>query len=518
MQTATDTTSYHRRVILLTGAVLLFRLLYAAFFAKNPAGDEAYYWDWGRQLDYGYYSKPPFIAWLYAFVDWIGQGSLFAIRATAAVLGTASLYLLYQLATSLFDSRTGWIAVILGLVAPANSVLSFFLTIDAPLVFCWTVALWMFWRYVSGTGRGGSLCLLFIALAIGHLCKQMMMVFPVLAILFLATHAGTRPLLRRPALWATLLGSYLALLPPLIWNARHDWITFKHTSHHFEVKSDGGNAFLEHAGDFFSFLGSQFGVLSPGTAYILFSLSLAGLFAVRRSAKPVRYLLVFGAIPITVMLVMALRQEMQPNWAAVYYVSGLVLTAGWYAGRIESSYPPPRLRRLFPVTVGMGTFLVCYFYFSPLIFTALGRPGHKADPNRRLMGHDLVAEQFETIRRTLPDAKDHFLVALGHRDVTSELAFGLPDQPRVYRWESGIGISSQYEMWNNPVEDGLAGKNGLILVPESSTLPAPFTEAFQEVQKRGEFEVAFGFDNRKLFSVYEGRNLLVWPKGTPPGK
>ena len=55
MQTATDTTSYHRRVILLTGAVLLFRLLYAAFFAKNPAGDEAYYWDWGRQLDYGYY-------------------------------------------------------------------------------------------------------------------------------------------------------------------------------------------------------------------------------------------------------------------------------------------------------------------------------------------------------------------------------------------------------------------------------------------------------------------------------
>ncbi len=120
--------------------------------------------------------------------------------------------------------------------------------------------------------------------------------------------------------------------------------------------------------------------------------------------------------------------------------------------------------------------------------------------------------------RDSPDAKDHFLVALGHRDVTSELAFGLPDQPRVYRWESGIGISSQYEMWNNPVEDGLAGKNGLILVPESSTLPPPFTEAFQEVQKRGEFEVAFGFDNRKLFSVYEGRNLLVWPKGTPPGK
>ena len=80
--------SYQRRALLLVGVVLVLRLIYAALFAKNPIGDEAYYWDWSRQLDYGYYSKPPFIAWLYGFVDWIGQGSLFAIRATAAVLGT----------------------------------------------------------------------------------------------------------------------------------------------------------------------------------------------------------------------------------------------------------------------------------------------------------------------------------------------------------------------------------------------------------------------------------------------
>ena len=57
---------YQRSSLLLIGAVLLFRLLYAAIFPVNPVGDEAYYWDWGRQLDYGYYSKPPLIAWLYA--------------------------------------------------------------------------------------------------------------------------------------------------------------------------------------------------------------------------------------------------------------------------------------------------------------------------------------------------------------------------------------------------------------------------------------------------------------------
>jgi hypothetical protein len=46
--------SYQRRALLLVGVVLSLRLIYAAIFAKNPAGDEAYYWDWSRQLDYGY--------------------------------------------------------------------------------------------------------------------------------------------------------------------------------------------------------------------------------------------------------------------------------------------------------------------------------------------------------------------------------------------------------------------------------------------------------------------------------
>ncbi len=53
---------------------------------------------------------------------------------------------------------------------------------------------------------------------------------PVLAVLFLAAAPDTRDRLRRPALWAVLFGSYLSLIPPLVWNACHDWITFQHTT------------------------------------------------------------------------------------------------------------------------------------------------------------------------------------------------------------------------------------------------------------------------------------------------
>ncbi len=512
MLSADASPPYLRRTLLLVGGLLIFRLVYAALFATNPAGDEAYYWDWSRQLDYGYYSKPPGIAWLYAFVDRVCGGGIFAVRATAAVLGTASLLLLHRLASDLFDARTGWYAVLLGAAAPANAVLSFFLTIDAPLVICWTTALWAFWRFAAGKGNGGTLVLLFLALAVGHLFKQMMMVFPLIAVLFLAAAADTRPLLRRASLWLVLLGSYLSLIPPLVWNARHDWITFRHTGHHFESKSGDGNLLLERLEDFLSFLGTQLGVLSPGTAFVVFSLCLAGLPLLGKAPRPHRYLLFFGALPLATMLLLALRQGLQPNWAAVYYLSGIVLAAAWYSGTIASRFPPAPWRRLLPLTLAVGFLLAGYFYAAPPLFAAFGKAGHSADPDRRLLGHDRLAAEFETIRRAQPESDTLFLVALGHRDLASHLAFALPDHPRIYRWEASGRIVSQYEMWNHPIEDGLAGRDGLILVPEGK-LPPRFARAFEETTLVGEFTIPFGHDRTRSFSVYRGRALRDWPGG-----
>ncbi|MDF1824462.1 MAG: glycosyltransferase family 39 protein [Verrucomicrobiales bacterium] len=507
---------YRRRAFLLVAVVLILRLIYVALFAVNPAGDEAYYWDWGRQLDYGYYSKPPFIAWLYAFVDWVGGGSLFAIRASAVILGTLSLLILFRLTEDLFDAKTAWFALLLGITAPANSVLSFFLTIDAPLVMCWSLALFAFHRYLSGKGGTGYLWLLFFSLAIGHLSKQMMMIFPVLAILFLLIHRETRPLLRRGGLWAALLGSFLALTPPLVWNAQNDWITFEHTSHHFEVIEEEGNVVLERAEDFLSFIGTQLGVIGPAVGVILLSVSLVALPQLRRLSRSFRFLLVFGALPLAGMLLLALRQGLQPNWPAVFYISGMALTAAWYRGMIPLSWPPKSWQKLFPVAIAMNLVFVTYFYAGPLIFQIAGKPGHTADPNRRLLGHDLVAAEVQKIRETIPDATDLFLIASGHRDVVSHLAFCLPDQPHVYHFSDQPGIRSQYDLWPNPSEAGFNGKDGLIVVPNSSAMPAALKKHFEETEKVGEFEVPFGWDRSRKYSVFRGVSLTGWPHLSPP--
>ena len=45
-------------------SVTILRVVYLFIFPLGLVGDESYYWEWGRNLDWGYYSKPPLIGWL----------------------------------------------------------------------------------------------------------------------------------------------------------------------------------------------------------------------------------------------------------------------------------------------------------------------------------------------------------------------------------------------------------------------------------------------------------------------
>jgi hypothetical protein len=68
-------------------------------------------------------------------------------------------------------------------------------------------------------------------------------------------------------------------------------------------------------------------------------------------------------------------------------------------------------------------------------------------------------------------------------------------------------------MWNDPYEDGLGGKDSIILVPREPELPRRFARAFGEVEKVGEFKVRFGYADERTYAVFRGKNLKSWPAG-----
>ena len=163
---ATDARTWQLCLGLILGLGVL-RAAYVFLFPADLSGDEMYYWDWGRRPDWCYYSKPPMIAWLMNLSERLFGQTSAGIRLMAPLLGTGSLLAVALLARRMFDAKVALLTVLLCALNPANVALNLMLTIDAPLVLCWSVALLLLWRLVesptplrwpprSGSGSGSA--------------------------------------------------------------------------------------------------------------------------------------------------------------------------------------------------------------------------------------------------------------------------------------------------------------------------------------------------------------------------
>ncbi len=502
------------------GFVLLLgmlRMAYLFVFPLDLSGDEAYYWDWGRRPAWCYYSKPPMIAWLMHLSERLFGDTGAGIRLLAPILGTCSLLMTALLARCMFDARVALLAVILCALTPANTALNLFLTIDAPLLACWTAALYLFWRLADSPHPLRWSIPLGLVLGLGILSKQMMLVFPIMGILFLlhasrASSPSSTTSKRLLALGIATCIGLLFLIPPLLWNAQHEWITFQHTSHHFDA---GRPSVAKQAGRFFEFIGSQLGIFSPLTSGLLFLVSACGLYQIFKLERRAAFLVLFSSPGILTVLLLATRQKVQPNWPAVYYVGAFILLAALLRSALAIPGLGRSLCRWGQPAIIVGTVFTSLTYLSPWIIQITGLEGAKADPLSRLRGWSeagrVLGESFET----LPHPAETFVVVLGHRYNASAMAHYLPRQPKVYRYHPDGKIDSQYEVWPNPEEDGLLGKDAVIININPDKLPyRALREAFRNFDENAldKITVHLGNGHTRTFNAYLARDLQAWPE------
>ena len=70
-----------KRYLLIVGTLTLIRIVGSALFPLS--GDEAYYWDCSRHLDWSYFDQPPLVIWaMVPFRAVLGESAL-AVRAPA---------------------------------------------------------------------------------------------------------------------------------------------------------------------------------------------------------------------------------------------------------------------------------------------------------------------------------------------------------------------------------------------------------------------------------------------------
>lgn len=485
-------------------AVSAFRLVFMLFFCQQAdlLGDEAYYWDWGRRPDWGYFSKPPMIGWLMGLTGWLTGNAEWGIRLAPLMLGTGTLAAVFALARRLYGARAACLAALLIVLTPGNAGLNLFLTIDAPLLLAWTLAMLALWRAAEGAAKPGWWLVLALALGFGLLSKQMMLVFPMLALVFIAVSKADRPLLSKPGFWLALLAGMACITPVLMWNARHQWITLEHTRHHFDAESPGPGKWLARTVEFPAV---QALVYTPVTFAALVLVAWLALKSWRALGRRERYLLVFSALPLLGFLLLSLRQRINPNWPAVFYVPLFILAAAWMDGRLP--FPAGAAWRKWSLRVAGAMTLLLHLVLAAVFLTDL--KGHKKLVE--MQGWHETGRQADAFLDAIPAPERTFVLVAGYRYDAAQLAFHMPRQPRVYRWSNTADIESQYEVWPGPEER--LGQDALIFQPGKATpaaIKAPLRDCFESVETLGRIEAPLGGGHARYFDVFLARNLLTW--------
>lgn len=513
---------WDRRFACLIAALIAIRILFIAFAPLDLSPDEAYYWDWSRHLDWGYYSKPPLIAWVIALGTQIFGNSTTGVRLPAAILATMSTLPIYLMGRRFFGAKSGFFAALSMALAPGSCVLAFAMTIDAPLIFFWAWAMYLTWLALEkneGNDRG-TICWWWVASGVftglGILSKQTMLAFPPFVFLFLILEPDYRKRLFTPWPYLALVISLVMLGPVLWWNHRHGWITLEHTAHHFEPGTQSFFIFLKTLPEFIL---SQIGLISPVTWILSVMISGYILFAALkryiskkdggvRMPSSTLYLATLSAAPIALTMLLSLKQRVNGNWPAPFYLASSVLLGGWAAGALNLTPGIDRFRRLFKPGLMLGMFMCAILYITPWATGISGLDKGRIDLTAGLKGWRELGATVGEIAKNLSD-KDAFLIGT-KRQIASELAFYVPGRPRVYRWAGEHGeIKSQYELWQGPCNK--IGHDAIIMTYEDEKLPEDIKNYFKKIDVVQQIRIG----GRGL-NLYLGKNLLSWPGCVAP--
>ena len=309
------------------GSTLLLLILRLVAIRLSPLqlyADEAQYWVWSRQLDFGYFTKPPLIAWIIRATT-LGGDAEPLVRLSSPLLHAAAGLFLFRAARRLYDGRTALFALLVYALMPAVQLGSFVVSTDTPLVACLSGALWAYVALQTAQGRGRLLAAgaLGLTLGLGFLAKYAALYAVLGVVLHLALSRSGRKAWTPAAAAIAALVFALTIAPNVIWNATHSMAAVGHLAREAAWGERAGGLLRAAA-----FLGSQFGVFGP----VSFAVLIGGgvWLAARRKLLPQDgLLLAWVAPPLIVVLVQAFIAGAKANWAAAAFAPGAILVAAW---------------------------------------------------------------------------------------------------------------------------------------------------------------------------------------------
>ena len=444
-------------VMLVLFSFTLFRTLVLFISPLGLGVDEAQYWLWSQSPDFGYFTKPPLIAWIIGISHALFGHYEAAIRLPASWLHFAAALALWQSTVWLYGKSAGRLTALIWITLPAVGLGSFVISTDTPLLLAVSMALLAL--AAGATERisaARAMLLAGTALGVGILAKYAAVyaLFGMTLIWASGRHSD-RPLILGKYLLLALATALIAASPNLVWNLAHDFATFRHLGDNANIAKQSNDLVGS-----INFLASQAAVAGP----IVFLLMIGILPATRYDVRAAW--LAWMAMPALLLITFqAYFSDANANWAVAAYPALSIWLGGWMAG----NGAPSRTRRLLTVSAIGVNLTISLAILTICAAGTLGPFTPKSDPLRRLRGWDQLAKD---LAPELAKHNTHRIIA--DRRATAALLYWhlYPSTVEVMVHDKDGIPSNHFEAnhsWKPRAENAVLGLSD---TPEPPTIPA----------------------------------------------
>ena len=289
--------------------LILVKFISIYYTTFDLFGDEAQYWIWSEKLDFGYYSKPPFLAWIIRlFTSLFGSGFV-SLKFIPLVFYLLTSYVVYFLTLELYKNRSLALnASITFYLLPSVTISSFILSTDVILIFFWSLSLLMLLR-IRANANLINFLLLGIFLGLSFLAKYAAVYFLLSLIVFLFFDKKLRNIFKKNIFYSLIFcfTCFVVFLPNIFWNINNGWITLNHTSDNV-----GLERVAFHPLNGAEFLLTQALMLGPILVLCFFFFIKKVKFNFQE-----KFLLSFSVPIFLIVLIESILVRANANWAAV---------------------------------------------------------------------------------------------------------------------------------------------------------------------------------------------------------
>ena len=512
-------------------AMLIGRWIYLASGAIELSQDEPYQWIWSKHPALSYYSKPPAIAFIQLASTSIFGDTEFGVRFFSPLFAAITSLLLLRFLAREIGARPSFWLLLAATATPLLGIGTILMTIDPPLVLCWTGAMVAGWRAMQPDGKTRDWLVVGLAMGLGFLCKYNALYQIICFGIFFALHPPARIHLRKPGPWLALIIFLICTLPVAIWNSQHGWITATHVA---------GNAGLHGQWHptlryFWDFIFQESALLNP-FFFIGAIWAMIGFWKLRRECPLWLYFFCMGAPVFLGHWLWSFHSRILPNWVAPSVLPMFCLMVVYWNEKFRSG--SRYIKPLFAASVALGIFAIAIMYQSNLIAKIAGQPlPGEIDPSRRVRAWDVEATLVENARKKLADAGKPAFIIAGHYGITGLYSFYIPQARAALKSETLVYSAdsdepeNQFYFWPEyNYLDQRKGQNALFAseaslyklesdwlwkwlthrpinytTPELVSLPPRIAQEFESVTDLGEQDIKIGdrvFHRVHLWACY----------------